>query len=167
MLWGFFLVQQVAYPCWCSSCMPQTLTQTHDSAHHRCSITWSTLILMTSEVVVRLGSCACWSRCENIVTGCVRWSGLPLQLKMDARLLKVRQTTWQVSQCWKCSVLIFYWWIARNIDTVLTESIWLVNVSSCFNGMQKIGQCEVLGNLWMCEVNCLCGKSEIYAYTHF
>lgn len=102
MCWGFSLVQQAACLCWCSSCMPQTLMQTRDSAQRRCCITWFTLILTTSEVVVRLGSCGCWSRCESIATRYVKWSELPLQLKMDAGLLKVRQTTYQVSHCWKC-----------------------------------------------------------------
>ena len=38
------------------------------------------------------------------------------------------------------------------MDTVLTESIWLVNMSSCVKGMQKIGLHELLGSLGKCEV---------------
>ena len=36
-------------------------------------------------------------------------------------------------------------------------------MSSCFNGMQKIGQCEVLGNLGMCEI---CVESLKFMLTH-
>lgn len=52
------------------------------------------------------------------------------------------------------------------MDTVLTESIWLVNMSSCVKGMQKIGLHKLLGSLGKCEVNCLSGKSGIYVYRH-
>jgi len=57
--------------------------------------------------------------------------------------------------------------MARNVNTVLTESIWLVNMSSCFKRLQKIGPHEVLGSLGMCEVSYLNGKSGICAYGHF
>jgi hypothetical protein len=53
------------------------------------------------------------------------------------------------------------------MDTVPTESIWIVNMSSCFKGMQKIGSHEVLGSLGICKVSCLSRKSGIYAYRHF
>jgi len=66
------LVQQVAFPCWCSSCMPQTLTQIQDSVQHKLCITWSAPTLMTNGDVVRLGFCDCWSKYENTVTPCVR-----------------------------------------------------------------------------------------------